>query len=80
MAPPAAADGREHSCESCGRDILADRLKLAVHIEIAILEDLLHDLRAGNIADVTLPDGVDVEDATPWDFSFTYVGPRGDRR
>jgi hypothetical protein len=61
----------EHVCKDCGTSLLLDHLKFTVQEEIGHLEDLLHQIRSGLIADVRLADGVTEDEvSSPWDFEW----------
>jgi len=71
-------DGNTHTCKDCGSNLMWNRLKTSVHIEIADLEDLLHEIRAGLITNVRFAPGITEDDIVgPGDFEWdTLPGGR----
>lgn len=71
-------DGNEHTCKDCGTNIMLDRLKWSIHEEIASLEDLLFEVRAGLITNIHLRSGLTEDDICgPGDFEWdTMPGGR----
>ncbi len=66
-------DGHAHEhCAECREHLMRDRLKWAVHDEIARLEDLLYEIRAGLVTNVRLRDGVDLESAADDPYNFEW--------
>jgi hypothetical protein len=71
-------DGELGHCQNCGTNLLLRRLKWTILDDIASLEDLLYEVRAGLITNVRLREGVTEDNIySPCDFEWdTLPGGR----